>query len=371
MPRVNTSRLDFQDCNWNRNTAINIHAQPLREFARDLFIAAGVSNEEATIVAESLVAADLCGHPSHGVVRIPDYVRQLEKGDLVAGVDLTVLNETAGMLSADARLGFGQVQMVRLIDRLAPKARKLGIACGTLVNCGHVGRLGEWVEAIAADGLAGLIAVNDNGVLKCVAPPGGVQPTISTNPIGIGVPTGNGPLVLDISTSAVANGKIKVAHLAGKPVPEGWLQDAAGNPTTNPAVRFSKPRGTILPMGGEEQGYKGFGLGLLFDILVGGLSGGFCPPAPPQSPGTNNVVLLIWDPARFAGTGHFLGEADRLIEFVRQSPRKAGVDAIRLPGDRSRAVRAEYESSGIPIDGGTWSALEQLATRLDTKPPTD
>lgn len=303
-------------------------------------------------------------------MRIPDYVKQLEKGDLVAGVDLDVISETGSMLSADARLGFGQVQMVRLIDRLEPKAREQGIACGTLKNCGHVGRLGEWVERTAAAGLAGFITVNDNGVLTCVAPPGGTQPRISTNPIGIGVPTGDGPLVLDISTSAVANGKIKVAQLAGKPVPEGWLQDSEGNPTTDPAVRFTKPRGSILPMGGE-QGYKGFGLGLLFDILVGGLTGGNCPPAPPGAPGTNNVVFLMWDPARFAGTPHFLGEADRLVEFVRETPRKAGVDAIRLPGDRSKAMQIENEANGLRIDPGTWNALITLAERINVGLPAD
>lgn len=348
---------------------ITLPANDLRLFVTNVFRAAGVPNEDAAVVAESLVEANLRGHDSHGVVRVWDYLRQLEKGELVAGAELRVLSETAAVLAVDAQLGFGQVQMRRVIDRLVPKARELGTATATVVNCGHVGRLGEWVERIAAMGLAGLMAVNDNGVLQCVAPPGGVSPRISTNPVAIGVSTGGEPLVLDISTSTVANGKIKVAYLAGKHCPPGWLLDHSGNPTTDPAVRFKDPRGTILPMGGDADGYKGFGLGLLLDILVGGLSGGFCPPAPPNAPGTNNVLLTVWDPARFAGREHFVREAEKLIGYVRETPRKEGVDAIRLPGDRGGAVKAERLRDGITLDGKTWKRMCDAAKGLGVVVP--
>jgi len=337
----------------------------LTNFAVELFEAAKVSVDEARIVTESLVDANLRGHDSHGVVRIPDYVRQLANGELVAGAVLETLSETENALTADAHFGFGQVQTVKLIERLVPKAKQQGISCGTMLNCGHVGRLGEWTERIAADGLAGLMTVNDNGVLQCVAAPGGTAPRISTNPIAIGVPTGNGPLCLDISTSTVANGKIKVAHLAGTQCPEGWLQDADGNPSTDPAVRFTDPRGTILPMGG----YKGFGLGLLLDILVGGLSGGLCPPAGPDAEGINNVLLVVWDPSRFAGRSHFLSEADKLVDYIRNSPRKPGVDAIRLPGDRANESHRERSANGIPLDAGTWHTLVKLAEKQGVAVP--
>ncbi|MCH8830768.1 MAG: Ldh family oxidoreductase, partial [Planctomycetes bacterium] len=196
------------------SSAVIIPREALVEFGVELLVAAGVSQDESEIVVGSLVEADLRGHPSHGVVRIPDYVKQLEQGHLVAGVELEITCETASIVTADARFGFGQVQMMRLIDQMRVKVQDTGIACGTLRNCGHVGRLGEWVERAASAGWAAFLTVNDNGVLKCVAPPGGKSPRISTNPIAIGVPTSGEPLVLDISTSAVANGKIKVAHLA-------------------------------------------------------------------------------------------------------------------------------------------------------------
>lgn len=354
---------------------MNISADTLTGFSASILQGAGVPAAEARRVAHSLVESNLRGHDSHGVVRVRDYVKQLRLGDLAAGVDLEIVNETESLLVTDGRLGFGMVQCERLIERLVPKARRQGVACGTMRNCGHVGRLGEWAEIVARQGLAGLITVNDNGILQCVAPPGGTAPRISTNPVAIGVPTGaadadgSEPTVLDISTSAVANGKVKVRLFAKEPCPAGWLQDAEGNPTTDPAVRFSDPRGTLLPMGGE-QGYKGFGLGLFLDFLVGGLAGGFCPPAPEGAPGTNNVLLVVWDPEQFFGAAPFAAEVDKLLDYVRATPRKPGVPSIRLPGDRSGALRKERLTKGIPLDDGTWDRLVRTAEELEVPVPS-
>jgi uncharacterized oxidoreductase len=238
-----------------------------------------------------------------------------------------------------------------------------------LKNCGHVGRLAEWVEFAARHGFAAMMSVNDNGVLKCVAPPGGLEARISTNPLGLAVPTSDEPLVLDLSTSVVANGKVRAKLLAGEPCPPGWLQDANGNPTTDPASRFSESPGTLLPLGGEAHGYKGFGLGLLLDVLIGGLSGGSCPPAGPDEIGTNNVLMVLWDATRFAGTSQILVEADKLIEYVRSTPRKPGVEQITLPGDRSAAVRRDRLAKGIPLDAGTWEMLSDAAKELGVALP--
>ena len=342
----------------------------LQVFVRDLFLAAGVVECDATEVAACLVESNLRGHESHGVLRVPDYLEQLKTDELRSGVEWQVLTETPAILIADGRRRFGQVLSRQLVEQLASKAKLLGIACGTLKNSGHVGRLAQWVELAARSGFAAWMSVNDNGVLRCVAPLGGLGARISTNPLAIGVPTGGEPLVLDISTSAVANGKVKAALLAGKPCPPGWLLDADGNPTTDPSTRFADRSGTLLPMGGEQQGYKGFGLGLLLDVLVGGLSGGFCPPAEPPEIGTNNVLMILWDPQLFAGTSHFLGQADKLIDFVRSTPLKPGVDRIVLPGDRSAATRRERLAHGVPLDQRTWSLLREAAQELGVPPPT-
>ena len=343
---------------------VQVAADELRRFVGELFHCAGVTGRDANEVAASLVESNLRGHESHGVLRVVDYLDQLKSGELRSGVEWQVLTETPAILVADGQRRFGQVLARQLVGTLTDKAKVLGIACGTLKNCGHVGRLAEWVELAACSGFAAFMSVNDNGVLRCVAPPGGIGARISTNPMAFGVPTGGEPLVLDISTSAVANGKVKARLLAGKSCPPGWLLDADGNPTTDPATRFSAPLGTLLPMGGEQQGYKGFGLGLLLDVLVGGLSGGFSPPAEPPEIGTNNVVMVLWDPQRFAGTPHFLSEADKLINYVRSTPRREGVEQITLPGDRSAATRRERLTHGIPLDHGTWNMLQTAAASL-------
>jgi len=349
-------------------TSPHISPVDLTRFTAGLFRAYDVTAFEAQAVAECLVENNLRGHDSHGIVQICGYLKQLKKGELVAGAAFESLCETDSLLVADAHYGFGFVQCARLVDALEPKARAQGVACGTLRNSGHVGRLGTWAERVAARGLAGLVTSNDNGILQCVAPPGGTVPRISTNPFAIAVPTGGDLLALDISTSIVANGKVLLDYLAGRDCPPGWLQDASGAPTTDPAVRFTDPRGTLLPMGGE-QGYKGFGLALLLDILVGGLSGGLCPPGTADALNVNNVLLIVWDPDRFAGHAHFTEQADRLIDYVRASPLKAGVELIRLPGDRANALFEERSRLGIPIDEKTWQALVKLADERNVSVP--
>lgn len=343
-------------------------AATLKRFSADLFRAAGVPTDEADVIALSLVESNLRGHDSHGIMRIRDYVRQLGSGELQPGVELKVLSETASMLACDAQFGFGQVQARRLIGRLMDKAAEQGVATGTLMRCGHIGRLGEWVEQAAEQKFAALVVVNDNGSFRCVAPPGGTDPEISTNPIAIGVPTGEGPLVLDISTSMVANGKVRLALAAGQQCPEGWLQDGDGKPTTDPNVRRADPCGTLLPLGGEEAGYKGFGLGLFIDLLVGGLSGGFSPPQP-DADSCNNVLAVVWQPERFSGIEHFLTQADELITSIRSGRRKPGVEQIRLPGDRSREIRQRRASEGIPCDEGNWQRLVKTAAELGVSLP--
>ncbi|MBS0206803.1 MAG: Ldh family oxidoreductase [Planctomycetes bacterium] len=345
---------------------VTISADSLRPFAAALFQAAGISAAESKIVADSLVESNLCGHESHGVVRVREYLDFLARGAVRANVELQVLSQTASLVVCDGQLGFGQIQMHRLIELLQPMAREQGLACGTIRRCGHVGRLGEWVERLAQNKLAGLMSVNDNGVLMCVAPPGGKQARISTNPLAIGVPTNAEPLVLDISTSMVANGKIRVAQIAGQTCPDGWLLDANGQPTNDPSTRFADPPGTILPMGG----YKGFGLGLMLDILTGGLSGGFCPPAPAGEFECNNVLLIAFDPARFDGLNHFISQSQGLSDFVRETPPAEDSNPIRLPNDRSRQTRQTRLAHGIPLDEGTWSQLVALADRLEISVPT-
>jgi uncharacterized oxidoreductase len=342
-------------------------AERLVSFAAEVFRAGGLPAEEADRVASSLVGANLAGHDSHGLIRIPQYLKAVEDGLLRPGVTLKILKETPSVLVGDGQWGLGQVQAHRLLALLTQRARTTGVAAGTLRHCGHIGRLGEYAEVATASGFAFMSTVNNHGFGRAVAPPGGTVGRIGTNPLCLGVPTAAEPVILDIGTSVCAEGKVRVCFNKGVPVPPGWLLDAAGRPTTDPGVLYNEPRGTILPLGGT-QAYKGFGLGLLMDMLAGGLSGAPCsrPELGPRS--ANGVFFLLLDPASFAGADHFRAEVTTLAENVRTSPPAAG-QTISLPGDPERRERARRSRDGVTLDDGTWSQITELARRFGVTAP--
>jgi hydroxycarboxylate dehydrogenase B len=344
-------------------------AEALTHLAHSLFTAAGVPADDAAIVAHSLVDANLCGHDSHGMLRVPQYLDFLKQGIFKPGVPLTILNETPAIVAADANWGLGQVQAHRLLGTLLVKSKQLGVAAGTIRNCGHIGRLGEYAEAAARENMAFIGAVNSHGGGRRVVPPGGTEGRISTNPICMGAPTSSSPVVLDFGTSSVAEGKVRLAFQKKERVPVGWLVDHAGNPTTDPGVLYAAPQGNILPFGGPQM-YKGFGLGLLVDLLCGGLSGGPCSNPRFQLGGQGNaVVFLVLNPALFGGVEHFIRETDGLTEFVRSCPTASGA-AVTLPGDPERLSKQKRQVEGIPVPDGTWEILTKWAKELGVRTPT-
>jgi uncharacterized oxidoreductase len=347
----------------------SLPAPTLVEFTTRLFEAVGAPREEAATVAASLVGANLRGHDSHGVLRVPQYIQFLEKGEYRTGVALRVERESPAVVVCDGQWGFGQVQAHRLLDLVLPRAKSLGLAAGAARDCGHIGRLGEYAERAAEDGLVLIATVNNCGGGQRVAPPGGTAGRLGTNPLCVGVPAEEGPVLLDFGTSVVAEGKVRVYYHNGKaPVPEGWLLDPAGNPTTDPSVLYEPPLGTILPMGGS-QAYKGFGLALVLDMLAGGLTGGrSCHPDAPPAKG-NNVVFLALDPASFAGRDDLIREATGVARYVRDCPRAEGVEAILLPGDPERHTLRKRSAEGIPIPEGHWARLADLAGQLGVALP--
>ncbi len=341
----------------------------LTAFAQTMFEAAGVPPADAGVVARSLVDANLCGHDSHGVMRVPQYIDFLRKGTYKAGAPLTVISETPAVIAADAGWGLGQVQTYRLLEKLVPKAKALGIAAGTLRNCGHTGRLGEYAEFAAKQNMALFAAVNSHGSGRRVAPPGGTEGRISTNPICMGAPTTGAPVVIDFGTSAAAEGKVRAQFQKKEPAGEGWLVDHTGAPTNDPGVLYSEPRGSLVPFGGT-QAYKGFGLGLLLDLLCGGLSGGACSnPAFPLAGQGNAAVFVLFNPALFGGTEHFLKETDALTAYVRSCPTTAGVGAITLPGDPERLTKGKRLADGIGVPDGTWELIAKAAGELNVPLP--
>ncbi|MFO0951271.1 MAG: Ldh family oxidoreductase [Isosphaeraceae bacterium] len=343
-------------------------ADVLTRFVTDIFRAVGVPDDDAGTVAASLVGANLRGHDSHGVMRATQYVGFVREGAYRPGAELKVVQDSPAVVVCDGQWGFGQVQAHRLLDLVLPRARAFGVAAGAARDCGHIGRLGEYAERAAAEGLILIATVNNCGAGQRVAPPGGIEPRLGTNPLCAAVPTESDPVVLDFGTSVAAEGKVRVYHISKKPVPEGWLLDPQGKPTTDPSVLYNPPLGSILPMGGA-QAYKGFGLALVLDALAGGLTGGRSshPGAPPAK--GNNVVFIVFDPEKFAGRDWLTHGTNDLVEYVRATPRAEGVKAITLPGDPERNTLAERSAKGIPLEDAHWAKLVEMAEPLGVAIP--
>jgi hydroxycarboxylate dehydrogenase B len=349
-----------------------IAASSLTEFCTSLLTAVRVGRADAEVVAASLVGSNLRGHDSHGVMRIPQYVDFIERGQYRLNVPLEVIQDGPAVVVCDALLGLGQVQAHRLLDLVIPKARALGVAVGTARDAGHIGRLGEYAERAAEAGLMLLATVNNRGAGQRVAPPGGIAPRLATNPFCAGAPTADpsAPVVVDIGTSVVAEGKVRGYYISRRALPEGWVLDHAGSPTTDPAVLYEPPLGSILPLGGS-QSYKGFGLGLIMDLWAGGLSGGQCShPDPAASGGIgNNVFFLVLDPAHFGGRERLVAQSTQLVNYIRATPRAPGVECILLPGDPERNAFRERSTTGIHLDTQHWTRLAELADRLGVQRP--
>jgi uncharacterized oxidoreductase len=346
-----------------------INANSLTDFAASLFDRVGVAPREAQIVSRSLIGANLRGYDSHGVMRIPFYIAAIRDGRVKPAATLRIERETPATLVCDGDWGLGQVLARDLMERLIAKARLLGVACGTLRQAAHIGRVGEYSEIAAANEMAAIICANGHGSGQRVAPVGGKQGRLGTNPLSIGMPGGKeGPFILDFGTSATAEGKVRVKRIAGEKVPAGWILDADGNPTTDPNLLYGDPPGTILPMGGD-QAYKGFGLAFMIEMLAGGLSGGRCShPGAPLAVG-NDVLFLVLAPEHLGGSRHLESQIAALEPFVRGTARRPGVDKITLPGDPERGLLAERMKNGIPLDDGNWAELVKLAGNLEVPVP--
>jgi len=339
-------------------------AQTLQTFSAQLLQAGGATANDAEVVSESLIQANLRGHDSHGIMRIPSYLENVSNGRIQPGQSLEIIKEAPAVIVGDGGWGFGQVISHELMNRLMEKASSQGIASGTLRQTAHIGRLGEYAELAASHHLASLIIANTHGAAHRVAP-------VGTNPICMGMPGGQaGPFVMDFGTSATAEGKVRVKRIAGEQVPPGLILDSEGRPSTDPHVIYGDPPGTILPMGGN-QAYKGFGLAYMIEMFSGGLSAGQCSYPTPPKPLGNCALFVLFDPELFGGLEHLKQEVSQLEEFVRSSPAIDPDKPVTLPGDPELRTLELRQKSGIPLDAGNWQALTELAEKLGVKAPVE
>lgn len=329
----------------------------LRQLTAVIFRQAGCQPAEAERVADHLVEANLVGHDSHGVIRLATYVQWLRTGKVLAGRILQVVFENETIAVVDGQFGFGQTIGEQAVRLGIEKSARHGVAVIALRNSGHLGRIGDWPLLAARAGKLSLHFVNTTGAGILVAPHGGINRRLSANPIAAGVPiAGGSPLLLDISSCTLAEGKIRVALNKGVPVPEGCIIDAAGRPTTDPRVFYADPPGAILSIGG----HKGYGLAFLCEVLAGALTGGGCSNPRNADRIINGMLSIYLDPSMFQSEAGFAAEVNRFIAWVKSSAKATPDGEILVPGEIEERTKAHRLRDGIDVDETTWSQV--LAT---------
>jgi hydroxycarboxylate dehydrogenase B len=342
------------------------HTEPLTRAMESVVAAGGSEAREARMVAENLVTANLMGHDSHGIGMIPRYVDALLEGGLSVNQHPKVKLDSGALLALDGCQGYGQVIGFEATDMAVQRARQHGSCIMALGRSHHLGRIGQWGEQAAAQGLVSLSFVN---VISraIVAPFGGADARFGTNPVCVAIPVpGEPPFVLDMATSAVAQGKIRVAHNKNEKVSPEWLLDDQGNPTSEPRFGVVAPFGALRTFGL----HKGYGLALVCELLGGALTGGGTWHSDDRSKRRvwNGMLTILVDPARL-DTDHLFGQETRaFLDSLRRSPVAPGFDKVRIAGEPERETRARREKEGIAVDATTWQEILAAAAKLKLAP---
>lgn len=351
---------------------VTISADTLTAYVTSIFLGVGSPPEEAAQVAEHLVGSNLRGHDSHGVIRTFGYIQMVREGRLRPGAPLTVERETASTALISGGWNLGVPVATKAMDLAVCKAKETGVAFVSVYEVGHIGRVGAYGDQAQRQGMIAMGGVNSPGG-RLVAAFGGSHRRTGTSPLMIAMPTGNPdePFILDMATSVVAEGKLKVAVNAQKPVPDGWILDGDGNPS-NDARDFygtgaNVTPGTLLPVGGPEGGYKGFGLNLAVEALSGILSG--AGTSIEGARGTNGVWFMALDPASFLPLEAFTAGLDDLIAFAKEPPLAPGHAEILVAGEPERRRVAHRLEYGIELDDETWRQINACAEQCGVGVP--
>jgi uncharacterized oxidoreductase len=345
---------------------VTVQVNKLIDFVADIFAHAGSSDEEARRIGTYLTTANLTGHDSHGVIRVPVYIRWRNNGMIVPNQTIEVPVDTPSLAVVDGRFGYGQTVGPQAVKIGIEKCKASGLAAVATRNSGHIGRIGDWAEMAAEEGLVSIHFVNAAGSVL-VAPYGGVERRLSTAPYCVGIPRpGLPPVVLDFATSIVAEGKVLVASRGGKKLPDGALIDLDGTLSEDPTTLYgpfdidgprdhSKGTGAIRAFGE----HKGSGLALMCELLGGALTGNGATK--PNRPFANGMFAIYVDPKRIDPANFFDGEVTRYIDYFKDTKPAAGVERVLIPGDKEAATRAERTANGVPLPDETWSAIVQTA----------
>jgi LDH2 family malate/lactate/ureidoglycolate dehydrogenase len=345
----------------------------LEDFIQRAFIAVGLPDADAATVAELMTAADLQGSEGHGVSRLPQYVRRIRAGGVNVKPDIRVVHEHASTAVLNGDNGMGHLVMKRAAAMAVEKARTTGIGWVNSQFSNHAGPASLYATMPLAHDMIGLYFAVGNA--NHLPPWGGLDMLLSTNPIAAAIPAGEAnPIVLDMATTVAAYGKVKTKALRGEPMPEGWMIDREGKPLTDPK---RADEGMLLPLGGMEAGYKGYGLAMIIGLLAGTLGGAAMGRDvidfnhDDDSVTNTGQAIAAINVAAFGDVATFKRSVDALVRDFRNSQRMPGVDRIWVPGERSHETRLERTSHGIPLAPALLKGLDQVADDLGLSKLTD
>ena len=336
-------------------------ADALRACAFALLTRAGLPEDRARVVAEILVEGDLLGHDTHGLALLAPYLAEIERGAMAIRGDIVVLNERPAALLWDGCRLPGPWLTQHAADTAIERARIYGTATVVIRRSHHIACLAAYLRRATDRGFVLLLACSDPNAAS-VAPFGGTRAVFTPDPLAIGFPTAGDPVLVDVSASITTNGMSARLHKQGRRFAHDWLLDAGGQASDDPAVLFTDPPGTILPLGGLDAGHKGYGLALLNEALTGGLAG-FGRADPKQGWGATVFVQAL-DPDAFGGREAFVRQSEFIAAQCRDNPPRPGIDSVRLPGERAMERRREQLAHGVQLHESILPALEPWAQKF-------
>lgn len=334
----------------------------LWQLAFDIIRSFGSEKDEAQIVADHLVNANLAGHDSHGVGLLPTYALSVERRALRPNTPVEKVKDRGPILQFDAHRGYGPVAARQAMDEAITRAKQQGLCLMTIRNAHHIARIGSYGEQAASAGMISIHFVNVTDLAPAVVPWGGRKPAFVTNPVCIAIPpTDAQPMtLLDMATSHIAYGKTRVAYNAGKKVAFGTVVDHEGRPSDDPGVIWQEPYGALAPTGE----HKGSGLALMCEMLGGVMSGHgtIADPGEDKHMGgiVNSMFTLVVDPAELVDMPWAKQEIDATLSYVRGIEPSDPDVPILVAGDKERLTREQRLADGIPVDDTTWAQLQAL-----------
>ena len=343
-------------------------ASDLVAYASTLLSRAGVRDDIANEVARVLVDGDLLGHTTHGLGLLGPYLGEIEKGSMAKAGEPRVVSARPAVETWDGGRLPGPWLTVRAVEKASAMARDYGTGTVVVRRSHHIACLAAFLTRATDRGLMAIVASSDPAG-RSVAPFGGVGPVFTPNPIAAGIPTSGDPILLDISASYTTNGLTQRLYEKGEKLAHPWIQDAQGNATTDPAVLFNEPKGTLLPLGGLEAGHKGYALALLVEAVTGALAG-FGRADPGEGWGAT-VFVQVMDPAAFGGSEDFARQIDWVADACRTTSPRPGGDPVRLPGERGMRRLREQKAHGVELFDGIMRSLEPWASKWGVGTPKE